>query len=411
MIDKGLNFKRRVGLKGGADAATESFSKSAGSTRPGRKDPTGGFNLSGGQGPTFGGAPASQTSGDRGRESREEFIRSVQKTNPNFTGRTPRNNFFTRGLNFAKRNPLQVLLGAINPIFGAAMFGANFLNNPERRKRLTGYETQAEYDEARQNRINLNRIKTLENTIQKKYLDKGRSLDETELDERLAGLKSQMGITPNTAADLRPDLDFSNNPELAFEGVATKVPGGITEVMINEFGQSPQFNTSLINEFGQSPQFTTSLIDEFGVKDRGIVDANEGLQFGSIPGTSDQGYVSPFGTADDVTANLLGVPGSADDVTANLLGVPGSADDPYANLLGVPGTADYYGSLPNTSTSMLPANNLVAGLTEKQKQLLDQRKGMLDVLGDQGILDTIKSEDDPNNPATLEDVRSYYGIA
>ena len=56
-------------------------------------------------------------------------------------------------------------------------------------------------------------------------------------------------------------------------------------------------------------------------------------------------------------------------------------------------------------------NALMAGLTEKQKQLLDQRKGMLDALGEQGVLDTIKSEDDPNDPATLEDVRSYYGIA
>jgi len=347
MIDKGLNIKRRVGLKGGADAATASFAKSAGfGQSTARQDPTGGFNLSGGQGPTFGGAQASQTSGDRGRESRQEFIKSVQKTNPNFTGRTAGNNFFTRGINFARKNPLQVLLGAINPIFGAAMFGANFLNDPERRKRLTGYETQAEYDEARQNRINLNRIKTLENTIQKKYLDKGRSLDETELDERLAGLRSQMGITPNTSADLRPDLDFSNNPELAFEGIAGKIPGGVTDVMINEFGQSPDF--------------TTSLIDEFGVKDRGIVDANEGLQFGSIPGTSDEGYVSAFGRADDPYANLLGMPGTADDVTANLLGVSGTADDVTANLLGVPGTPDYYGSLPNTSTSMLPANNLVA---------------------------------------------------
>ena len=344
MIDKGLNIKRRVGLKGGADAATASFAKSAGfGQKTAKADPTGGFNLSGGRGPTFGGAAATQTSGDRGRESRQEFIDKVRKTNPGYTGRTPRNNFFTRGLDFARRNPLQVLLGAINPIFGAAMLGANFLNNPERRKRLTGYETQAEYDEARQNRINLNRIKTLENTIQKKYLDKNRSLDETNLDERLAALKAQMGITPNTAADLRPDLDFSNSPELAFEGAAPKVPGGITDVMIDEFGQSPQFNTSLINEFGQSPEFTTSLINEFGVKDRGILDANQGLQFGSIPGTSDQGYVLPFGTADDVTANLLGVPGTADDVTANLLGLPGSADDPYANLLGVPGTADYYG--------------------------------------------------------------------
>ena len=35
---------------------------------------------------------------------------------------------------------------------------------------------------------------------------------------------------------------------------------------------------------------------------------------------------------------------------------------------------------------------------------------MLGALGDQGILDTITSEDDPNDPATLEDVRKYYGI-
>jgi hypothetical protein len=158
----------------------------------------------------------------RGRDSRDEFIKSVQKTNPRYTGGPPRNNFLTRGIGFAKSIPLeQFLIGAINPVFGPAMVGASFLNNPEIRKRLTGYETQAEYDEARQNRINLNRIKTLENTIQKKYLDKGRSLTETDLDERLAGLKSQMGITPNTAADLRPDLDFSNQSELAFEGIGS----------------------------------------------------------------------------------------------------------------------------------------------------------------------------------------------
>ena len=51
----------------------------------------------------------------------------------------------------------------------------------------------------------------------------------------------------------------------------------------------------------------------------------------------------------------------------------------------------------------------LAGLTEKQKELLDQRKSMRDALGDQGILDTIKSEDDPNDPATLKDVQTYYG--
>ena len=175
-----------------------------------------------------GGGPRGTTSfvsGDRGRDSRDEFIRNVQKTNPGYRPGPPRNNFFSRtigaGLDYARRNPQNILLGLMNPGLGAVGGIFSFLNNPEMRKKLTGYETQAEYEQARQNRINLNRIKTLENTIQKKYLDKGRSLTETDLDERLAGLKSQMGITPNTAADLRPDLDFNNEAELAFEGVGS----------------------------------------------------------------------------------------------------------------------------------------------------------------------------------------------
>jgi hypothetical protein len=63
-----------------------------------------------------------------------------------------------------------------------------------------------------------------------------------------------------------------------------------TADMINEFGTSPQFDASLVNEFGTSDDFNTSLVNEFGVKDRGTFDANEGLQYGSIPGTSDQGF-------------------------------------------------------------------------------------------------------------------------
>ena len=51
-----------------------------------------------------------------------------------------------------------------------------------------------------------------------------------------------------------------------------------------------------------------------------------------------------------------------------------------------------------------------AGLTEKQKGLLDQRKGMLDVLGPEAMLNNIQSEDDPNDPATLNDVKKYYGL-
>ena len=62
------------------------------------------------------------------------------------------------------------------------------------------------------------------------------------------------------------------------------------------------------------------------------------------------------------------------------------------------------------SASTLPEYKEI-GLTDMQKELLDQRKGMLGALGSQGILDTITSEDDPNDPATLQNVKGYYDLA
>ena len=64
-------------------------------------------------------------------------------------------------------------------------------------------------------------------------------------------------------------------------------PGGIDRTNLYEDFVD---NRDLISETATSPQFNTSLINEFGVKDRGTFDANEGLQFGSIPATSDQGF-------------------------------------------------------------------------------------------------------------------------
>jgi len=238
MIDKGL-YKTRKNFRIGSDEGNVSGRQYDKPSAPAPSAPRS-SPFSGGEdrqqysaiqtqtGAVKGGGPKGTTSfvgGDRGRDSRDEFIRNVQKTNPSYTPGPPRNNFFSRtlgaGLNYAKKNPQNILLGLMNPGLGAIGGIFSFLNNPEMRKRLTGYETQAEYEQARQNRINLKTIETLQNTIQKKYLDKGRSLDETNLDERLAGLRLQMGITPNTAADLRPDLDFSNEAELAFEGIGS----------------------------------------------------------------------------------------------------------------------------------------------------------------------------------------------
>ena len=70
----------RIGLKGGADAATESFSKSydravgnkPGTTK-GRADPKGGFDLGGGQGPTFDGAPATTVDSDTVKSEKKKY--------------------------------------------------------------------------------------------------------------------------------------------------------------------------------------------------------------------------------------------------------------------------------------------------------------------------------------------------
>ena len=207
-------------------------------------------------------------SGDRGRESRNEFVRNVQRTNPGYTDSRSRNiPFLSKGIDYVRRNPQNIALGLMDPTLGVLGGIFSFLNDPERRKKLTGYETQEEYEQARQDRINLNRIKTLENTLQTKYLDKNRSLNETNLDERLAALRTQMGITPNTAADLRPDLDFSNRDELVFEGIETLAKPNINALMqpnVGSFGIIPQRKPSqqFIEEL--APNLADPVIDQVG---------------------------------------------------------------------------------------------------------------------------------------------------
>ena len=250
-IDKSLSFKRRVGLKGGADAATASFSKSAGSSRKGRTDPTGGFNLSGGQGPTFGGSQASQTSGRRGRESRQEFIDNLNRNNasrfePSFKQRTCKpvtlDTVGSRNQRsgFGLQNLIGLALGIPMPgMFKSFRSGLTSLGDKlgDFREKTTGYRTQEEYDNARQQRINLKRINTIQNTLNRKYSDGDYS--NTDLDERLAALKSQMGIVPNTAEqNAQQFLDFNNDlaintiagpsvPNQAF-GMPVGYPGGST---------------------------------------------------------------------------------------------------------------------------------------------------------------------------------------
>ena len=294
------------------------------------------------KGPAFvgGGGDDSGSGGDGVTKKKKPPVKTVLK----------------KGVDYARKNPLQVLLSFLNPVFGLAIGAANFLNDPERRKRLTGYETQEEYDQARQDRINLKNIKTLENTIQKKYLDKGRSLDETDLDERLAALKSQMNITPNTAADLRPDLDFSN----LIEGAASQVEDtksvspGVTSIPF-----SSDKTVDNLNLFNVAPNFGgTVLYDEFPSTSPTVKDDNVPLPPNLNFGLPIDEYVR-------------------------------SDVNPLFQSLVTP-----------------------VGLTKTQKQGLKAKKGnvMSGLFSLEDALQSIKPFDDKEDPATLEDVKKFYGL-
>ena len=66
---------------------------------------------------------------------------------------------------------------------------------------------------------------------------------------------------------------------------------------------------------------------------------------------------------------------------------------------------------PDFEDVTLGADDLRADLTKTQKKMLDKRKGMLDVIGVEGVYDSIKQFDDKKNPSTLQDVKDYYQMA
>lgn len=375
MIDKRI-INRKNFQGGGKDASTTSFSKSF--------DRQMGTNTA---------SRANKTVDREQREGQNQADRDNRRIELNRLARQSaaekapdvKPNPFQRG-GGGIGSLLMSLLGFAMGIPGLGLAfskkGMNFINKKFRGTNPDGsIKTQAQYEQEMEDKRQVNRLDKLFAAKDRGYNQIGfgdftkKTVDFTEgqqakIDELLA-----QGYLPSTARDvdsargsnLRNDLtttikelaspNINNNDFVGTTGQSPQFNANL----VNEFGQSPNFNASLTNEFGQSPQFNTGLINEFGVADKGIMDSNAAFAFGL-----------PYGTADDQGANLLGVP---------------------------------------EMTAALPNNNYFVGLTDKQKMLLDQRKGMLDALGDQGILETIRSEDNPNDPATLEDVRKYYNIA
>ena len=60
----------------------------------------------------------------------------------------------------------------------------------------------------------------------------------------------------------------------------------------------------------------------------------------------------------------------------------------------------------------LPGNDLMAGLTKMQKKGLDAKKNAvgMGLFSPQDALDSISPFNDPDDPATLNEVKEYYGI-
>ena len=210
MIDKRITARRN--FKGGADASQ--FDK------PTSQQKTPNVSAGGASFNDLGPGP----SGADYKRSRQEFVDNLNRNNasrfePSFKQRTYKpvtlDTVGSRNQRsgFGLQNLIGLALGIPMPgMFKSFRSGLTSLGDKlgDFREKTTGYRTQEEYDNARQQRINLKRINTIQNTLNTKYADGDYS--NTDLDERLAALRSQMGIVPNTAEqDAQQFLDFGND--------------------------------------------------------------------------------------------------------------------------------------------------------------------------------------------------------
>lgn len=216
-VDKKITYRRN--FKGGADMGTVSTPTRAATNKGAPNVSAGGASFNDlGPGP----------SGNDYRSSARDFVQTLNNNNairanqtgtkftPYGGGSRPRGgglgNLFKTMFGFATGIPIG--------LFTKGKSGITNINNAlgDFREKFTGYRTQQEYDDARQQRIDLNRINTIQNTLDRKYADGDYSM--TDLDERLASLKEGLGIVPNTEVqDAQQFLDFSNQPELSYEGI------------------------------------------------------------------------------------------------------------------------------------------------------------------------------------------------
>ena len=387
----GIPSFRPQDMGNAANQAASSRNTGMGGMGAGRTD--GGDNSRGGNAPT----------GNDFRRSQREFIQKVNNDNairanqagtkftPYGGGSRPQGGIFS---NF---NPMSLLSGLVtkNP-FGilASLFGKGF-------KGIKGFNDKIQNSD-------FGRSKTLADYFDaKKY---------GGIDARNLAAQKNM----DEAAAITARLEGNNVKANVIGPNGQPITGGMAP---NDFeiGDPSQYglNSNAINEFATSPQFNTSLIDEFG--DNRNINMDEFATQNNIDNRLMQEYLTDQASFQQpITASQIDEFGDNRNINMNefagndiqmqnyLTDQANYNADPFGNPNRDPRVvSEEYGLVGNNT---LPANDIFAGLTEKQKSLLDQRKGFYpDTFGGQEMLNFIESENNPDDPATIKDVTTYLG--
>ena len=329
--------------------------------------------------------------------------------------------------------------------------------------------TQAEYEQDRYDRQQVNRLDKLFAAKDRGYNKIGfgdftkKTMDFTEGQQaKIDGLLAQ-GYEPSTARNVLTgrDLNLRGNlnemPAVNIQGLNNNdYEGEIGAVNNNDFVGLNTNATDMQNYMTDQASFTqpgitpTNLNDFEGIRNIPQLNNNDyqlgtpqlnnndfiGLNQPGITPTNlndfigvnqPQEFVSnnPIGGVDQFAKEMealeANLPMGVNRImTPNQMG--GTLQDFYTNKNltgastgGVPSNANSMFEVFNDNINFndqasLPGNNIFAGLTEKQKMLLDQRSGMYpDILGAQEMLNNISSEDNPDDPATIKDVTTYLG--
>ena len=357
-----------------------------------------------------GGYHDATVSGDRGRTAKQEWVNSVNENNrrraeasgtkftPYKGGARTSSPYKGGGIN----GLIRLLIGAAHPAAGFLVGGFDKLKSGlgsltgninealgDFREKRTGFRTQQEWEDARQNRIDNKRIQTIQNTLNKKYPDGDYS--NTQLDERLAGLKEKVGWKPSG-----PNPSFQNDLDNELM-LSTKETPIFSDPFANTVGTTTKVNTT--NDAVSSTTPINNLQQRVDVMNQFDLPLNyspNDLQAAAKRAMTQPGFTTTLAPYEKGVPEELqfwdGRPFTA------------TAYDPYKVNTQQQGI--------NTIDVGYPSNDLMAGLTkEQQKMLAGPQKNLRNILGisDEEILNNISPFNDPEDPATLEEVQTFYG--